>query len=109
MTPAEGSRNVCSRWDEIGRALEKYVQVAGERGFADLGAERAPSLRSFANAREFLEYLHARAGSDPERDGMFAELVRAAKSNDGPGRLAKELLWLAFWPALTSLLGGTTS
>ena len=96
-----------SRWEEIGRALERCVEIAGERGFADLGAARAPSLRGYQGAGALLEHLHARAGSDPERDRLLAELVVAAKTSDGPGRLATALLWLAFWPALTSLLGRT--
>jgi RNA polymerase sigma-70 factor (ECF subfamily) len=100
---------VCSGWEEIVRALGRYVEVAGAQGWAKLGAREAPSLRGFDGAPALLAFLHGRRGSDPERDGILAELVVAARTNDEPGGLAKALLWLAFWPALSALLGRTAS
>ena len=82
MTPAEEGRIMYSRWEAIGRALKKYVAVAGERGFADLGAGPAPALQGYKDAQGLLAYLHAGEGSDPERDLILADLVRAAQAND---------------------------
>ena len=94
---------MCSRWEEIGRALEKCLERGG-RGFEELAAGRAPRLRGFNDPRAVLDYLHGRSGSDPERDVLLGELVTAAKTRDRAGQLAQTLLWLAFWPGLTALL-----
>jgi DNA-directed RNA polymerase specialized sigma24 family protein len=97
---------VCSQWQEIGRALWRDVEAAGEREFVELGG-RAPGLLAFDGPEGFLHHLHGRPGSDPERDRLLGEIVLASRANDGPGRLATALLWLAFWPALTALLERT--
>jgi DNA-directed RNA polymerase specialized sigma24 family protein len=99
---------VSSRWEEIGRALRKYVDSAGERGLAALAAEHAPGLRVFRDAAALIEHLHARDGSDDERDRLLGELVVAAKGQGNSAQLARALLWLAFWPALTALLRRST-
>lgn len=100
---------MCSRWKTIEEALGVSVRTAGPGQFSELVARYEPALKRFADGRALLEHLHARDGSDEERDEILGALVSAAKRGGDPAGLARDLLWLALWPGLTALLRRTAA
>jgi hypothetical protein len=99
---------VCSQWKKIEAALNEKVGAAKREQFAALTGA-TPELAPFASPQSLLAHLHARAGSDEERDRMLGALVLAARRRAATAGLARDVLWLALWPGLTALFRRTAT
>ncbi len=99
-----------SQWESIERdikdALEHAVERRGHGAYRELAA-LAPGLGRFPDAQALLEFLRAQAGTEGERDVLLGELLRASRNPGKSAAQARDLLWLALWPGLSSLWHGT--
>jgi RNA polymerase sigma-70 factor (ECF subfamily) len=95
---------VRSRWQAIYQGLKQSVETNEAVIHYEALQRDGGGLSRFESPLRLLAHLHARDGDLDEKDRIYAHLVRAAQRHSSESDLARSMVWLGLWPALSGIL-----
>jgi hypothetical protein len=89
-----------SLWEELYQRLERGIRtLQANKHFKDI-RKRRDGIGRFSDPAALLDYLHDRDQDPEEKNTIYVELLREARTRGRTARLAADLVWLGLWSGL---------